>query len=174
MKKESIQLIVTFVLYTLLMLVIGSVIANNSKFNALQVQEAKFNEIISELRDSMDTEIAYRKNAENYSDSLEVLIEELPDSMSFKTLENSVDSLILELKIKDSDRLRLVREIRIISKENNDFKNAPKTEATNLFEEYLKSLTLKTKQNENNKEIHIHIHNSSNGISDVESIYSQR
>ena len=33
MKKESIQLIITFVLYTLLMLVIGSVIANNSKFN---------------------------------------------------------------------------------------------------------------------------------------------
>jgi hypothetical protein len=174
MKKESIQLIVTFVLYTLLMLVIGSVIANNIKFNALQVQEAKFNEIISELRDSINTEISYRKNAENYSDSLEVLIEQLPDSMSFKTLENSVDSLILELKHNDSDKLILVSKIRILSKENEDLKNAPKAEATKILEEYLKSLTLKNEQNENNKEIHIHIHNSGSVVSDVEGVYSQR
>ena len=168
--------IAAFVLWNIIALSVMYFIMNSSKKDALQAQKNYYETIIQTQSDSIALAVAHQKNTQGYADSLELVIEALPDSASFKQLQGKIDTLQGVIKANQSEQLGLIRQIRRLSKENSNLKKDV-IDPKKILEQYLEEQGGTSYRNPNhiidqnitnqesspkpstNEGIHIHIHN---------------
>ena len=144
------------VIYTVAIYFIAWLICSGSYNKKMNVIKDRYEERIAIVRDSVNYTKDKFESLTIYSDSLEILIELLPDSSSFREMESMIDSLTNHLKRKEQDRLSLVKRINDLSRIGS---RRDESDIKKIIKEYLDSISQIEKYKKDGKPFHIHIHN---------------